>query len=133
MKFYTEIELESNGHISEKRFVAMADALYDLDASDPEISDTDVGASLTDGRVTVNMTVEAADPADAGTKALCTVRSAIHTIGDATPGWETARSVVRMARLTHPTACSPPPDPIDPGAFARARFPSTARRPRQVR
>jgi hypothetical protein len=96
VKFYTEIELESNGHIGEKRFVALADALYDLDASDPEISDTDVGASLTDGRATVSMTVEAADPADAGTKALCTVRSATHTIRDATPGWETARSVIRV-------------------------------------
>ena len=97
MKFYVEVELNGQGSIDEKRFSMLADALYDLDDSDPEISDTDLGASLTEGRATATMTVEAADPAAAATKALCTVRAAIHAIGDFTPGWEETRSVLRVA------------------------------------
>jgi hypothetical protein len=97
VKFYTEVELNANRPIGEKRFEALADALYDLDASDPAVEDTDLGAAVTEGRATVSMTVEAEDPAAAGTKALCTVRAAIHAIGDATPGWETSRSVIRVA------------------------------------
>jgi hypothetical protein len=96
VKFFVELELDADGAIREDRFDALADALYDLDSSDPELSDVDLGASLTDGRATVSISVEAADPAAAGTKALCTVRAAIHAIGDATPGWETARSSMRV-------------------------------------
>ena len=44
MKFYTEVELNAHRPISEKRFDALADALYDLDASDPGIQDTDLSA-----------------------------------------------------------------------------------------
>jgi hypothetical protein len=97
VKFYTEIELDAAGPIPEARFDALADALYDLDANDPAIESADLGASLADGRATVTITVDADDPAEAGTKALCTVRAAIHAIGDATPGWETARGVMRVA------------------------------------
>jgi hypothetical protein len=97
MKFYVELEMDARGPIEEDRFDALADALYDLDASDPELFDTDLSASLADGRATVTVTVEATDPADAGTKALCAARTAIHSIGDATPGWETTRGVMRVA------------------------------------
>lgn len=97
MKFYAEVELDAGRPVSENRFDALADALYDLDANDPEIMDTDLGAALTEGRVTVSMAIEADDPAVAATKALCAVRAALHAIGDATPGWEAARSVMRVA------------------------------------
>jgi hypothetical protein len=97
VKFYVEVELNGQGPISEKRFTMLADALYDLDGSDPGISDADLGAALTEGRVTATMTVDAADPVAAATKALCAVRSAIHAIGGFTPGWEEARSVLRVA------------------------------------
>jgi hypothetical protein len=97
VKFYAEVELNGQGPISEKRFTMLADALYDLDGSDPDISDTDLGAALTESRATATMTVEAADPAAAGTKALCTVRAAVHAIGDFTPGWEETRTVLRVA------------------------------------
>jgi hypothetical protein len=97
VKFYVEIELDGQGPISDARFTMLADALYDLDGSDPEVLDVDLGASLAEGRATATMTVEAADPAAAATKALCTVRSAIHAIGDCTPGWEESRSVLRVA------------------------------------
>jgi hypothetical protein len=97
VKFYAEVELNAGRPMSDHRFDALADALYDIDASDPEITDTDLGAALTEGRATVSMAVEADDPADAATKALCTVRAALHAIGDSTPGWEATRSVMRVA------------------------------------
>lgn len=99
MRFYTEIELDALGPIEEERFDALADALADLDAADPAIDDTDLGASLADGRATVSMCIEAADQADAAAKTVCTVRAAIHAIGDATPGWETERGVLRIAPI----------------------------------
>ncbi len=97
MKFYAEFELDAAGPIPEEMFDALADALYDLEAGDEDIEDTDLGASLADGRATVTMTVDAGDPALAGTKALAAVRAAIHAIGGATPGWETDRGVMRVA------------------------------------
>lgn len=97
MKFYTEMELRASGAIDDARFDALADALYELDEADPAVCDTDLTARLADGRVTAAMVVDADDPADAATKALCAVRTAIHTIGDATPGWETATGVMRIA------------------------------------
>lgn len=98
MKFYTEMELRAvNGTIDDARFDALADALYELDESDSNVTDADLTARLADGRVTASMVVEADDPAAAATKALCVVRTAIHTIGDATPGWETATGVMRIA------------------------------------
>jgi hypothetical protein len=97
MKFHVELELTASEPIDETRFDALADALYELDASDAALSDIDLSASLADARATVTTTVEASDPADAGTKALCAARTAIHAIGDATPGWETARGVLRVA------------------------------------
>jgi hypothetical protein len=86
------------GPLDDARFDALADALYDLDGSDPAIEDIDLTASLADRRAVVSMTVDADDPAQAGTKAFCTIRAAIHAIGDATVGWhgETARSVMRI-------------------------------------
>lgn len=97
MKFYTEMEVRADGEIPDEHFDALADALYDLDAGDPAVADTDITACLADSRVTVSMVVDAEDPADAATKALCAVRAAIHAIGDATPGWETAKGVMRIA------------------------------------
>jgi hypothetical protein len=97
VKFYTEMELRAEGAIDDARFDALADALYELDGSDPAVSDADLTAQLEDGRVTASLVVEADDPAAAATKALCAVRTAIHAIGDATPGWETATGVMRIA------------------------------------
>jgi hypothetical protein len=97
VKFYTEMELQADGPIADTRFDALADALYELDAADPDVTDTDLTASLAERRVTVSMVVNAADPAQAATKALTTVRAAIHKIGDGTPGWETAHGVMRIA------------------------------------
>jgi hypothetical protein len=97
MKFYVELELTAGKSIDEARFDALADALYDLDASDPAISDTDLGTSLADGHATVSMTVEAEDQGAAAAMVVCATRAAIHAIGDATPGWETHRGILRVA------------------------------------
>ena len=96
-KFYVEFGIDAAGRIPEGVFDALADALYDLEAGDQAIEDTDLGASLAGGHATVTMTVDAGDQAQAGTKALATVRAAIHAIGGATPGWETDRGVMRVA------------------------------------
>jgi hypothetical protein len=98
VKFYTEMELRaSTGVIDDARFDALADALYELDDSDPDVTDADLTARLADGRVTASMVAEAVDQAAAATKAMCVVRTAIHTIGDGTPGWETKTGVMRIA------------------------------------
>jgi len=73
------------------------DALLDIEDVDPAISDPDLAADLSSGHVDVQMTVEAADPAVAMVKALATLRSAIHAIGGATPGWETTTAVMHAA------------------------------------
>lgn len=97
MNFYIEVELRASGQLDDDRFDALADALYDLDEADPSIGDMSLGASLAEGRAEVSMTVETTDSAAAATKALASVRAAIHAIGDATLGWDTARSVIRVA------------------------------------
>jgi hypothetical protein len=97
MKFHVELGLTADGAIDDSRFDALADALYELDAADPDLSDTDLGASLAKGWATVSMTVDAADQAEAGTKALCAARAAIHAMGDGTPGWETSRGTMLVA------------------------------------
>lgn len=97
MKFHVELGLTADKAIDEARFDALADAVYELDVSDPDLSDTDLGASLDERWATVSMTVDAADQAEAGTKALCAARAAIHAIGDGTPRWETARGTMLVA------------------------------------
>jgi hypothetical protein len=73
------------------------DALLGLEEADSAITDPDLAADLADGCVDVQMTVDAEDPAAAIVKALATLRSAIHVIGDATPGWETATAIMHVA------------------------------------
>jgi hypothetical protein len=97
MRFHVELGVTADGAIDEARFDALADALCRLDVKDPALSDTDLGASLAEGRATVSMTVDAADQAEAASKALCATRAAIRDIGDSTPGWETARGTLLVA------------------------------------
>jgi hypothetical protein len=73
------------------------DALLDLEMVDGAIADPDLAADMSSGCVDVQMTVDAEDPAVAMVKALATLRAAIHAIGDATPGWETASAVMHVA------------------------------------
>lgn len=88
MKWHTEMSMQLRGaDLDDDRFDALADALYELDALDPAIEDTDLTACLADGRVIVSMVADAADLEAAVHKAVAAVRTAIHKLGDGTPGW----------------------------------------------
>ena len=98
MKYLTVQEIQCAGPgACEPRLDPLMDALLDLEEADKAITDPDLAADLSTGRVDVQMIVDADDPATAMVKALATVRAAIHAIGDATPGWETATAVMHVA------------------------------------
>jgi hypothetical protein len=90
-------EITYSGDLTDEMLDALTNALLEVENSDGAITDPDLAASLTTGHVDVQMVVEAADPAVAATKALCALRTAIHAIGGATPGWETALGIMRIA------------------------------------
>ena len=71
-----------------ERLDPLMEALLSLEAADSALEDPDLAADLSTGAVEVQMVVEATDPAEAMVKALATLRAAIHSIGDATPGWD---------------------------------------------
>lgn len=98
MKYLTVQEVACIGPTAcEKRLDPLMEALLDLEEVDEAIMDPDLAADLSTGRVDVQMTVEADDPAEAMVKALAALRTAIHAIGDATPGWETTTAVMHVA------------------------------------
>ncbi|MFI7113932.1 hypothetical protein ACIBK9_46980 [Nonomuraea sp. NPDC050227] len=99
MKYMTIQEVQCIGDLTgfDERLNDLMNALLDLEDTDSAVEDPDLAATITDGVVDVQMIVEADDPADAMVKALCFLRSAIHSIGDATPGWETQRAVMHVA------------------------------------
>jgi hypothetical protein len=76
------------------RLEPLMEELLTLEKADSCVEDADLAADVTTGQVDVQMVVEAADAAEAMVKALATLRAAIHAIGDATPGWETANIVM---------------------------------------
>ncbi|HEX6519622.1 MAG TPA: hypothetical protein VF070_06335 [Streptosporangiaceae bacterium] len=99
MKYLTVQEVTYTGPGSfEPRLGPLMDALLTLEAAaDAVIEDPDLTADLSSGRVEVQMVVDAGDPAAAMVTALAALRAAIHAIGDATPGWETATAVMHVA------------------------------------
>ena len=80
-------EVAYTGDLTGDRLDALMDALMEVEAADPAITDPDVAASLEKGSVDVQMTFEAADQGEAATKGLCALRTAVHAIGS--PGWKT--------------------------------------------
>jgi hypothetical protein len=66
----------------------LAEALSDLEECDKSLLDSSLSADKGEGRVIVEVTVDAATLGAAVDKALGSVRAAIHAIGDGTPGWE---------------------------------------------
>jgi hypothetical protein len=98
MKYLTVQEVQYVGPATcEPRLELLMDALLDLEEADATVTDPDLAADIATGRVDVQMIVDADDPAAAMVKALATLRAAIHAIGDATPGWETATAVMHVA------------------------------------
>jgi hypothetical protein len=90
-------EISYGGHLSDARLTKLTDALLDVENCDGAITDADVAGKLGTGDVEVQMVVTALDPAEAAVKALGAVRAAVHAAGDATPGWETAGGMMRIA------------------------------------
>lgn len=98
MKYLTVQEIRCEGPgTCEPRLDPLMNALLDLEEADAAITDPDLATDLSTGRIDVQITVDADDPAAAMVKALATIRAAIHSIGDATPGWETATAVMHVA------------------------------------
>jgi hypothetical protein len=90
-------EITYPGDLTGDRLDALMDALMDVEATDPAISDPDLAASLDENSVDVQMTVEGADQAEAAAKSLSALRAAIHALGEATPGWETSQGIMHIA------------------------------------
>ena len=65
-------------------FDAVAEALYDCEG----VFDQDLSGDAEDGSLTFRMAVPTADAADAIVTALTAVRTALHSVGASTPGWE---------------------------------------------
>lgn len=90
-------EISYGGNLSDARLTKLTDALLDVANGDDTITDADIAGTLSTGDVDVQMIVKALDPAEAAAKALGAVRAAVHAVGDATPGWETAGGMMRIA------------------------------------
>ncbi len=75
----------------------LMEQLLSLENADSAVEDPDLAADLSTGCVDVQMIIEAPDPAEAMVKAFATLRAAIHAMGDATPGWETANTIMHAA------------------------------------
>lgn len=98
MKWHTEMQLrDSSSLLDDRRFDRLGDALAELDVADAAVEDSDLTASLVEGWVIVAMVVTTEDPADAVRKTVATVRAAIHTMGDSTPGWEQFTELAPLA------------------------------------
>jgi hypothetical protein len=85
--YYLEMTFELGPHDDMKGFETHLD---EVAAAFAEIDDVDgdVGANLGTGQVELCMTVPADNRVDALNKAVTAARTAIHTAGGATPGWE---------------------------------------------
>lgn len=84
--YNVEIVLELNEAIdagTEAHLDEVADAFADITDVDG-----DVGMNIATGRVDLCMTVQAQNQADAIGKAISAARTAIHTAGGGTPGWD---------------------------------------------
>jgi hypothetical protein len=79
----------------------LMDALLAIEASDADVEDPDLVEDLSAGRVEVQMTVEAPDPAAAMVKALASLRAAIEAL-ESPPEWETTSAVMHAAPAEDP-------------------------------
>jgi hypothetical protein len=90
-------EITYAGDLTGDRLDALMDALMDVEATDPAISDPDLAASPDENSADIQMTVAGADQAEAAARSLSALRAAIHAIGDAAPGWETSQGIMHIA------------------------------------
>lgn len=87
----TELRLHTHRPITPETFHArvtdFADHVMDLEGQDADLSDTSVSGDAGELTVTVETVVHTDDHIEAIMKTLTLTRSAIHAIGDSTPGW----------------------------------------------
>lgn len=88
-RYYVEVTYTSPdaGHDDLDRH---GDAMMDALQVEPNLIDPDVAVNFDQHTVDVCTVVQAPDPPSALRAALIAVRSAVHHIGGATPGWEAA-------------------------------------------
>lgn len=75
--------------VTEKDFVSIADAFFDLEGIDDQDLSADAGTLL------FTLTVAAADEVQALSAATVAVRTAIHAAGGGTAGWDDNSSTLR--------------------------------------
>jgi hypothetical protein len=98
MKYLTVQQIRcADPDVLPDRLDPLMEELLGLEACDKAIEDPDLAADVSTGQVDVQMIIEADDPPAAMAKAFATVRTAIHAMGDATPGWETVNVVMLVA------------------------------------
>jgi hypothetical protein len=79
------------------RLAPLMSALLDLETADPAVSDPDITADIGSGWVDVEIMVDAADQVAAMSRAIATLRAAIHATADAPLSWETATAAIHIA------------------------------------
>lgn len=79
------------------RLDRLMDELILLAESDSSLEDPDLAADLSTCIVDVQMIVDAEDQAQAMVKALAALRTAIHAMGVATPGWKMGDATMFVA------------------------------------
>jgi hypothetical protein len=96
MRWDTELRIAGPGELDDDFFDALAQALGDLEKRDPEIEDVDLTAALAEGWIQVTMAVvDQSDLMRVAEKTIATARTALHQIGQSTPGWEKLTELVR--------------------------------------
>lgn len=89
--YYVELTFELGVPSDRDEFDSHLDQVaeaFDTLTGDLADVDGDVGVNLATGRVDLCMTLTSGSYVDAVTKAVAAARTAIHTAGGATPGWE---------------------------------------------
>lgn len=64
------------------------------------VLDSSVSSDAAENIVTIEVTVEAEDLDDGIARAMGAMRSAIHAVGDATPGWPSHKVIMEMIAQT---------------------------------
>jgi hypothetical protein len=74
---------------------AVTEALFDLESSSPTLHDADVSASLEKRKISLAIVGIGETIDDASANASSAIRTAIHTSGGSTPGWDETVEVAR--------------------------------------
>ncbi|GGK61036.1 hypothetical protein Sme01_02650 [Sphaerisporangium melleum] len=105
MKFRAEMGIAFEGDLAllEPHLDDLMEQLLAIEDADKAVEDPDITASLASGEAMISMFLDVADLPEAAQKLVAVVRSAIHAIGDGTPGWdELARAVHEQCMAVRP-------------------------------